>query len=655
MSTQPRILKGAAPVAARRIEAAVFDADRRVREMVAAAEERARAVVAAAWVERDSVVAEAREAGRREGEARAAATLVRAAAERDQMLREAGGEVARLAIAVARKVLGRELAEAGGALALAEAALVEARSCREVVLRVNPADAPAVRAAGRAHHAGARAGAGRRPRGPRRPSRRSRGRDRGGPHRRGDRGAARGPRPRPRGGAPVLTAAADLLAAVERATPLARRGRLTRVTGLTVEAALGGVVIGELVEIRTPGRTPLPAEVVGVREDRAVLMPLGDVAGVGLDGEVIGTGRPLSIRVGEGLRGRILDGLGRPVDGAPLPAGLEEWPVSRPPPPPLARGRIAAPLSLGVRALDGLATLGEGQRIGIFAGAGAGKSTLLGQIARNARAELSVVCLVGERGREVREFVEDALGPEGLARSVVVAATSDEPALVRREAAHVATAIAEWFAGRGARVLLVVDSLTRYARAQREVGLAAGEAPARLGYPPSVFAALPRLVERAGNRARGGITAVYTVLVAGNDLDEPIADEVRGLLDGHVVLERRLAERGALPGHGRPREPLADDGGGDVGGAPRRRGAAPATPRRPRVGPRARRGGGLPARRRPRGRPRARSAPGDRGLPTPAAIRGRALRGHARMARRAHAAARKARGMSAGRPRGRIA
>jgi type III secretion protein N (ATPase) len=307
------------------------------------------------------------------------------------------------------------------------------------------------------------------------------------------------------------------------------------------------VRVGELVEIRSAGRPPLPAEVVGLREERVVLLPLGDVAGIGLDGEVVATGRPLTLRAGEALRGRILDGLGRPADGAPLPGGLDEWSVSRPPPPPLARLRISTPLPLGVRALDALATVGEGQRVGIFAGAGVGKSTLLGQIARNARTELSVVCLVGERGREVREFVEDVLGPEGRARSVVVAATSDEPALVRRAAPHVATAIAEWFAERGARVLLVVDSLTRYARALREVGLAAGEVPARQGYPPSVFAALPRLVERAGNRARGGITALYTVLVAGNDLDEPIADEVRGLLDGHFVLERRLAEAGRYP------------------------------------------------------------------------------------------------------------
>ncbi len=340
---------------------------------------------------------------------------------------------------------------------------------------------------------------------------------------------------------------ARLHEAIARSAPLRPRGRVTRIAGLAVEAALAGVRMGELVEIATPGRPPLPAEVVGVREERAVLMPLGDLAGVGLDGEVIPTGRPLTIRVGEALLGRILDGLGRPIDGLPPPAGLAEWPVARPPPPPLARRRISEPLALGIRAVDALATVGEGQRVGLFAGAGVGKSTLLGQIARNTRAELSVICLVGERGREVRELVEDALGPEGLARSVVVAATSDEPALVRRAAAHVATAVAEWFAERGRKVLFMLDSLTRYARAEREVGLAVGETPARQGYPASAFAALPRLLERTGNRGAGGITALYTVLVAGGDMEEPIADEVRGLLDGHVVLDRRLAERGHFP------------------------------------------------------------------------------------------------------------
>jgi ATP synthase in type III secretion protein N len=335
--------------------------------------------------------------------------------------------------------------------------------------------------------------------------------------------------------------------ALERASPLRLRGRVSRIVGPVLEAAAAGLRLGEAVEISAPGRDPLAAEVVGLREDRAVLMPLGDTAGIGLDSEVAGTGRPLAVRVGEALLGRVVDGLGRPLDGRPLPPGLEEWPVDRPAPPPLSRRRISVPMPLGIRAIDGLATLGEGQRMGLFAGSGVGKSVLLGQMARNARAELSVVCLVGERGREVREFVEDALGPKGLSRSVVVAATSDAPALVRLKAAHVATALAEWFAERGHRVLFLLDSLTRYARAQREVGLAAGEPPARQGYPASAFAALPRLLERAGQREHGSITAIYTVLVAGGDLEEPIADEVRGLLDGHVVLDRRIAEGGRFP------------------------------------------------------------------------------------------------------------
>jgi type III secretion protein N (ATPase) len=339
----------------------------------------------------------------------------------------------------------------------------------------------------------------------------------------------------------------SLVETIERTPTLRLRGRVTRLSGPVLEAAAAGLRLGEAVEITSRGRPPLAAEVVGLREDRAVLLPLGDPAGVGLDAELTGTGRPLAVRAGDALLGRVLDGLGRPIDGAPLPAGLEEWPVDRPAPPPLSRTRITRALPLGVRAIDALATVGEGQRLGLFAGAGVGKSVLLGQIARSARADVSVVCLVGERGREVREFVEDALGPEGLARAVVVTATSDAPPLVRLKAAHVATALAEWFAERGRRVLLLLDSLTRYARAQREVGLAAGEPPARHGFPASVFAALPRLVERAGQRARGSVTALYTVLVAGGDLEEPIADEVRGLLDGHVVLDRRIAEAGRFP------------------------------------------------------------------------------------------------------------
>jgi type III secretion protein N (ATPase) len=221
--------------------------------------------------------------------------------------------------------------------------------------------------------------------------------------------------------------------------------------------------------------------------------------------------------------------------------------VDRPAPPALARRRVSQPIAFGIRAIDGLLTAGGGSRLGLFSGAGVGKSMLLGQMARGARSDLSVICLLGERGREVREFVEESLGSEGLARSVVVVATSDAPALVRLRSAHVATAIAEWFAEQGAEVLFLLDSITRFARAQREVGLAAGEPPARQGYPASVFQALPRLLERTGNRSRGGITGIYTVLVAGSDLDEPIADELRGLLDGHVVLDRRLAERGRFP------------------------------------------------------------------------------------------------------------
>jgi ATP synthase in type III secretion protein N len=325
------------------------------------------------------------------------------------------------------------------------------------------------------------------------------------------------------------------------------RGRVTRVAGLAVEATAVGARLGDRVEIRSPGRPPLAAEVVGLREGRLVVLPLGELAGVGPESEVLPAGSPLAIRAGEGLVGRVLDGLGLPADGRPLPPGLEEWPVDRGAPAPLSRPLVRRPLPLGVRALDALATAGEGQRLGLFAGSGAGKSTLLAQIARSCAAERIVVGLVGERGREVREFIEGALGPAGLARAVLVVATSDAPSLVRLRAAHVATAVAEWFAERGRRVLLLLDSITRYARALREVGLAAGEPPARQGYPASVFSALPRLLERTGCRRGGSITAVYTVLVAGGDLEEPVADEVRGTLDGHVVLDRRIAAAGRYP------------------------------------------------------------------------------------------------------------
>jgi type III secretion protein N (ATPase) len=313
-----------------------------------------------------------------------------------------------------------------------------------------------------------------------------------------------------------------------------------------IRATVPGVALGELVNIDRRERPPLPAEVVGFRGEQAVLVPLGDLAGIAPASAVWRTGAPLSITCGDDLLGRVLDGIGRPADGGAELVG-EAWAVDRAAPAALSRPPITAPQPTGVRAIDTMLSLGRGQRIGLFAAAGVGKSTLLGQIARGAQADVIVSCHVGERGREVGELHGDELaGARG--RTVVVVATSDAPPLVRLRAVHVATAIAEWFRDRrGASVLLLVDSLTRVARAQREVGLSAGEPPARHGYPPSVFALLPRLVERAGATGDGVITAIYTVLVAGNDMDEPIADEVRGLVDGHIVLDRRLAQRGHFP------------------------------------------------------------------------------------------------------------
>ncbi len=342
----------------------------------------------------------------------------------------------------------------------------------------------------------------------------------------------------------------NALRVLDHLQPTRVAGRVTELTGLVMRATAPGARAGELVTIDRSRGGPLRAEVVGFRGEEVVLLPLGDAAGVGPDSVVRPTGRPFSIRCGPSLLGRVLDGIGEPIDGLGEPEGLEPWSVERNSPEPLSRRRVTAPLSLGVRAIDGCLTIGEGQRIGLFAGPGLGKSTLLGQIARSSTAEVNVIGLVGERGREVRDFIESELGPEGLSRSVVVAATSDASPLLRLKSALVATAIAEHFRARGKRVLLLLDSLTRVARAQREVGLAAGEPPARQGFPPSVFALLPRLLERTGQSDRGSITALYAVLTSaqgGDDGDDPIADEVRAILDGHIWLSRELAARNHWP------------------------------------------------------------------------------------------------------------
>jgi ATP synthase in type III secretion protein N len=344
-----------------------------------------------------------------------------------------------------------------------------------------------------------------------------------------------------------MSASLDALKAkLKEAAAVRPAGRVLGVTGLSLRFSMPGVRVGDVVVVKRRGE-PLACEVVGFERSEAIGMPLGPLSGVGPDDEVESTGGGFFVRASEGLLGRVVDGLGRPLDGKGAIEGGTMVPVDRDPPAALDRRPVARPLATGVRVLDGLLTLGEGQRVGLFAGSGVGKSTLLGAIARGTAADVVVVALVGERGREVGEFLEHALGAEGRARSVVVVATSDVAALERLRAAQVATAYAEHFRDRGKSVMLLVDSVTRFARAQREVGLAAGEPPARRGYPPSVFAMLPRLLERSGQGSRGSITAVYTVLVEGSDMDEPIADEVRGILDGHVVLDRALAARGRYP------------------------------------------------------------------------------------------------------------
>jgi flagellum-specific ATP synthase len=332
-----------------------------------------------------------------------------------------------------------------------------------------------------------------------------------------------------------------------RASVVPRRtGRVTRLVGLRVEVEGLEAAVGDAVRIRHGGGV-LDAEVVAVQGSTLACMPLGSLTGVRYGDRAEALGRPLPLRVSPGLLGRVVDGLGRPIDDGPPLTDWEEVSVDGQPPHPLRRELVDRQLALGVRALDTLVPCGRGQRLGIFAGSGVGKSSLLSMIARGTEAQVSVLALVGERGREVNEFIQRDLGAEGLARSVVVVATSDEPALVRIRAAFTATRIAEWFRDRGADVVLMMDSLTRFAMAQREVGLSAGEPPATRGYPPSVFSLLPRLLERAGAAETGSITGLYTVLVEGDDMNEPIADAARSILDGHIVLSRRLATAGHFP------------------------------------------------------------------------------------------------------------
>lgn len=327
-------------------------------------------------------------------------------------------------------------------------------------------------------------------------------------------------------------------------------GRITETVGMLIKAIVPNVKIGEVCLVKREPMEPLRCEVVGFTQDEVFLSPLGEMSGIGPSSEVIPTHMPLHIRVGPGLLGRVLNGLGEPIDTetkGELTDVDQVQPVYASPPDPLTRQPIDEPLSVGIRVLDGVLTTGKGQRMGIFAAAGGGKSTLLGMIARNTVADINIISLIGERGRELRDFIEKDLGPDGLARSVLVVSTSDQASQVRLNAAYVGTAIAEYFRDQGKSVILMMDSVTRFARALREVGLAAGEPPARAGYTPSVFSTLPRLLERAGNSDKGSITAFYTILVAGDDMNEPVADEVRSILDGHIILSAELARKYHYP------------------------------------------------------------------------------------------------------------
>ncbi len=336
---------------------------------------------------------------------------------------------------------------------------------------------------------------------------------------------------------------------VEETNPIRVNGRITRVVGLVMEGHGPGSSIGEFCHVYPrDSAEPVQCEVVGFTDDKILLMPLGEVRGIGPGSKIVARRNTAAVGVGPGLLGRTLDGLGNPIDGLG-PLDIERhYPLWATPPNPLSRRRIQKPLNVGVKAINGLLTVGKGQRIGIFAGSGVGKSVLLGMMARNTEADVNVIALVGERGREVKEFIEKDLGEEGLKRSILVVATSDQPPLVRMRASLMATAIAEYFRDQGKDVLLMMDSISRFAMAQREIGLAVGEPPATKGYPPSVFAHLPRLLERAGtSQGSGSITGFYTILAEGDDVNDPIADAARAILDGHIVLTRELASQGHYP------------------------------------------------------------------------------------------------------------
>lgn len=325
-------------------------------------------------------------------------------------------------------------------------------------------------------------------------------------------------------------------------------GKVMKVVGLTVESNGPAVNIGNICRIYSSvGDDYVEAEVVGFRDQRVLLMPFGDMTGIGFGSRVVSTGQSLRVAVSDKLVGRVLNALGKPMDDGPPITEDIFYPVDNMPPNPLTRTRILSEFPLGIRAIDGLLTVGQGQRLGIFAGSGVGKSTLLGMIARNAVADVNVIVLVGERGREVKDFIEKDLGAIGLQKSVLLIATSDQPALLRLKAALVGTSIAEYFRDKGLKVLLLMDSVTRFAMAQREIGMAVGEPPISRGFPPSVYSILPKLLERSGTSDKGSITALYTVLVEGDDMNEPISDTVRGILDGHIVLSRTLATSNHYP------------------------------------------------------------------------------------------------------------